>query len=201
MLSGPIATQEPTWPSSIQARTIQSIAESFTKSVMAERACKCLNVRIRPQQHERANVANEEGSDFESVHVGDTGIIIVSDFFLAWWSFYDVYAVYIFQLHTHLTIRSRKRLKTSQESGSPSVPSQTLQHVSVTCLICHLLVYRVLQAVPLDVDSSEGPVLPTEEWVEEEILKSSSGWIEVSKQCIVSPLFRSTTQLSVIPNT
>ena len=32
----------------------------------------------------------------------------------------------------------------------------------------------------------EGPQLPTEEWVEQEIMKSSSGWIEVHNQCSVS---------------
>lgn len=90
------------------------------------------------------------------------------------------------QVHTHLTLRTRKRINSSHDSDSSPSSSQVLQHVSLTCLICHLLVYRVLQATPLDVDSSEGPVLPTEDWVEEEVLRSSSGWIDVSKQCIVS---------------
>jgi hypothetical protein len=39
-------------------------------------------------------------------------------------------------------------------------------------------------------DSAEGPVLPTEEWAEEQVLQSGSGWIEMAKQCPVSPFAR-----------
>lgn len=39
-------------------------------------------------------------------------------------------------------------------------------------------------------DSAEGPVLPTEEWAEEQVLQSGSGWIEMAKQCLVSPFAR-----------
>ena len=59
--------------------------------------------------------------------------------------------------------------------------------VSLTCLICETLVYRISQTILSNVDSVEGPVLPTEEWVEKEILKSSDGWLEVSKDALVSP--------------
>jgi hypothetical protein len=37
-------------------------------------------------------------------------------------------------------------------------------------------------------DTIEGPVLPTDEWAEHEVLQSGSGWIELAKQCLVSPL-------------
>lgn len=52
-------------------------------------------------------------------------------------------------------------------------------------MICQTLVYQVSQVVPSNVDGGEGPVLPTEEWAESEILKSSQGWIRVSKNCLV----------------
>lgn len=39
-------------------------------------------------------------------------------------------------------------------------------------------------------DSTEGPVLPTEEWAEDQVLQSGSGWIEMTKQCQVSPFAR-----------
>lgn len=60
------------------------------------------------------------------------------------------------------------------------------RYTALTCLICEALVYRVYQVVPIDIEGKEGPLLPTEEWVENEIMKSSSGWIEVSNQCLVS---------------
>lgn len=62
------------------------------------------------------------------------------------------------------------------------------RHTSLICLICRTSVYRVLQLIPPDLDVGEGLVLPTEEWVEQEILRSGSGWIELAKQCLVSPL-------------
>ena len=40
-------------------------------------------------------------------------------------------------------------------------------------------------------DVIEGPALSTEEWVEHEVLQSGSGWIELAKQCLVSPLILS----------
>ena len=57
------------------------------------------------------------------------------------------------------------------------------RYTALTCLICEALVYRV---VLIDIEEKEVPLLPTEEWVEDEIMKSSSGWIEVSNQRLVS---------------
>ena len=51
--------------------------------------------------------------------------------------------------------------------------------------MCKTLVYRVEQTVSRDMENTEGPVLPNEDWAENEVLKSSSGWIELSKQCLV----------------
>lgn len=46
--------------------------------------------------------------------------------------------------------------------------------------------YRVYQVVPLDVEGKDGPQFPTDDWVEEEVMKSSTGWIEVHGGCLVS---------------
>jgi hypothetical protein len=45
-------------------------------------------------------------------------------------------------------------------------------------------------------DVTQGPVLPTEEWVEHEVLQSGSGWIELAKQCPVSPYILSSRHTS-----
>lgn len=60
--------------------------------------------------------------------------------------------------------------------------------MSLTCLICQTLVYRVLQVITPDIDCGEGPIPPTEDWAESELLKTASGWIEVYKDCLVSGL-------------
>ncbi len=44
--------------------------------------------------------------------------------------------------------------------------------------------------MPPDMDSTEGPILPTEERAEDQVLQSGSGWIELTKQCLVSPSAR-----------
>ncbi|KAJ3559213.1 hypothetical protein NM688_g479 [Phlebia brevispora] len=46
------------------------------------------------------------------------------------------------------------------------------------------LAYRVAQVISPDVENGEGPVLPNEDWAENEVLKSATGWVEVSKQCL-----------------
>jgi hypothetical protein len=93
--------------------------------------------------------------------------------------------IFLLQVHPQLTLRSR---------AHSNVPSDSdhffRRHTSLTCLICRLSVYRVLQLIPLDMDSTEGPVLPTEEWAEDQVLQSGSGWIEMAKQCQVSPFAR-----------
>ncbi|KAI0278879.1 hypothetical protein BGY98DRAFT_1096506 [Russula aff. rugulosa BPL654] len=63
-------------------------------------------------------------------------------------------------------------------------------------------------------DSTEGPVLPTEEWAEDQVLQSGSGWIEMDKQCLTdesvallqfsqaySPVFRVVLPTSHVPST
>ena len=92
------------------------------------------------------------------------------------------YFIFLFQVHPQLTLRSRIHPEPQSDS------ERLRRHTSLTCLICRLPIYRVLQSIPPDMDVAEGPVLPTEDWVEHEVLQSESGWIELSKQCLVSPL-------------
>ncbi|KAF8634801.1 hypothetical protein AX15_000713, partial [Amanita polypyramis BW_CC] len=80
--------------------------------------------------------------------------------------------------HPHVTLRTRTR------STLVEGTSRCARYTTLTCLICEVLVYRVYQVVPVVIEGKEGPLLPTEEWVENEIMKSSSGWIEVSSQCL-----------------
>ncbi|KIK29049.1 hypothetical protein PISMIDRAFT_672442 [Pisolithus microcarpus 441] len=126
-------------------------------------ACKCLNVRIRPQpEHTKPPdflIANLGHPDYNLTYVGEHGVTIE---------------------HPQVTVRTRK-------IGQPIPDSPWLiRYITLTCLICQTLAYRVQQLVPPDVDSQEGPLLPSSEWVEQETLKSSYGWIEVYKDCLVS---------------
>ncbi|KAH9948340.1 hypothetical protein B0H21DRAFT_777899 [Amylocystis lapponica] len=72
--------------------------------------------------------------------------------------------------HIQVTLRSRSRILQEQHGET----SQSIRYTSLTCLFCHTLVYR----------SREGPVMPTDDWAEQEMLKSSTGWIEVYKSCL-----------------
>ena len=86
------------------------------------------------------------------------------------------------QVHTQLTLRIRSRAKLTVKGDT----EEYTRYTSLKCLICRTLVYRVFQVVSPDVDLTEGPVAPSEDWAESELLKSLSGWIEVYKDCIVS---------------
>ncbi|KAF7302095.1 SET domain-containing protein [Mycena indigotica] len=117
-------------------------------------ACSCLNVRITATP--TTNSPPPCSVDFVPVYVGDEGISI---------------------RHLQLTARVRSR------SAAVSRNRRT-RCTSVTCLVCQVLAYRVHQVIPLDGDSRDGPLLPTEDWVEQDVLKSSTGWIEVHQQCL-----------------
>ncbi|KAK2465944.1 hypothetical protein APHAL10511_001585 [Amanita phalloides] len=120
-------------------------------------ACPCLNVRIQPAEPQGTPPNESTDTHFTQVFVGDDGIRVV---------------------HPHITLRTR----------APCVPiegtSRCGRYTTLTCLICDHLVYRVHQVVPIDILGREGPVLPTEDWVENEIMKSSNGWIEVGSRCL-----------------
>ncbi|KAI9452076.1 hypothetical protein F5148DRAFT_525172 [Russula earlei] len=128
---------------------------------MSTSACLCLNVRIRV--HHPPNPSSPptlSHPDYLPVYVGQDGISIV---------------------HPQLTLRSRTHSK-------PLSDCEPLlrRHTSLTCLVCRLPVYRVIQFIPPDMGATEGPVLPTEEWVEHQVLQSGSGWVELAKRCLMS---------------
>ncbi|KAI6127387.1 hypothetical protein EDD16DRAFT_1552655 [Pisolithus croceorrhizus] len=133
------------------------------RQVEATMACKCLNVRIRPQpEHTKPPdflIANLGHPDYNLTYVGEHGLTIE---------------------HPQVTVRTRK-------IGQPIPDSPRLiRYTTLTCLICQTLAYRVQQLVPPDVDGQEGPLLPSSDWVEQETLKSGYGWIEVYKDCLSS---------------
>lgn len=132
----------------------------FSLNMSPNYACPCLNVLISVQAPPPPDTppSTPTNSNYRPVYVGEEGISIV---------------------HPQLTLRSRTH-------SEPESKSALLfrRHTSLTCLVCRTSVYRVLQLVPPDLDSGEGLVLPTEVWVEQEVLRSGSGWIELAKQCL-----------------
>ena len=86
------------------------------------------------------------------------------------------------QAHPEVTLRTRS--KPVPDSGSAT--SELSRYTTVTCLVCGVPAYRVAQRITPDLASEEGPLLPTEDWVEKELCKSSSGWIEAFQGCLVS---------------
>ncbi|KAJ7437082.1 hypothetical protein B0H11DRAFT_2255647 [Mycena galericulata] len=120
-------------------------------------ACGCLNVRITLSPGEFSGLQDVAATpDFTQVHVADEGISVI---------------------HPQVTLRIRTRAELT--SGQ-----RRARYTSLTCLVCQVLVYRVHQIVPLDADIRDGPLMPTEDWVEQDLLKSPSGWIEVHKDCL-----------------
>ncbi|KAH9900024.1 hypothetical protein C8Q73DRAFT_343312 [Cubamyces lactineus] len=120
-------------------------------------ACKCLNLRIHAQPTQDTPPPVEAG--FVAVHVGDQGIRVA---------------------HPEVTLRSR-----SKPVPDPDLSSNELtRYTTVTCLVCGLPTYRVLQRITPDLISEVGPVLPTDDWVEKELVKSATGWLEVYQGCL-----------------
>ncbi|KAI9001374.1 hypothetical protein BD414DRAFT_544282 [Trametes punicea] len=120
-------------------------------------ACKCLNIRIHVQPTQSTPPLTEAG--FNAVYVGEEGIHVA---------------------HTEVTLRSR-----SKPVPDPDSPSGELtRYTTVTCLVCGVPTYRVLQRITPDLINEIGPVLPTDDWVEKELVKSTTGWIEVYQGCI-----------------
>ena len=75
--------------------------------------------------------------------------------------------------------------------------SRYSRFIVLTCLLCRLPVYRVFQTISLGVQGKESILLPTDDWVEREILKSATGWIQVHKDTIVSITQQSYKSLTV----
>ncbi|KAF9498771.1 hypothetical protein BDN71DRAFT_1442703 [Pleurotus eryngii] len=120
-------------------------------------ACKCLNMRIREQPAAPPPPPEwRADSNWERVYVGDKGITIA---------------------HPQLTSRVRWRGPVSNES------SRSPRYISLMCLVCKAYVYRIYQNTPSEADKDAPNVAP-EGWIEQEIMKSLSGWIEVQKECL-----------------
>lgn len=66
--------------------------------------------------------------------------------------------------------------------------------MSLGCLVCRTLVYRAFISAPLLTNSHanlatrEGPVIPKSGWVEDDVLRTPSGWIEVFEGALVSQI-------------
>ncbi|KAI0353458.1 hypothetical protein OH77DRAFT_1427132 [Trametes cingulata] len=123
----------------------------------AKFACKCLNIRIHTQPTQDAPPPVEAG--FKPAHVGEEGIRVA---------------------HTEVTLRSRSKPVPDPDSSS----SELTRYTTVTCLICGIPTYRVLQRITPDLINEVGPVLPTDDWVEKDLVKSATGWVEVYQGCL-----------------
>ncbi len=60
------------------------------------------------------------------------------------------------------------------------------------CLICKAYVYRIYQNTPSQSDKDAPNVAP-EGWIEQKVMRSLSGWIEVQKECLVRTISCSRT--------
>ncbi|CAA7258578.1 unnamed protein product [Cyclocybe aegerita] len=121
-------------------------------------ACRCLNVRIVVATATGSPPDYPRDAQYTPVFVNDDGISVT---------------------HPQVTVRINSK-------GVP-IPgtSRCSRFTAVTCLFCNLPVYRVYQIISLDVEGNESVLLPTEEWVEREVLKTATGWIDVHKDCLV----------------
>ncbi len=84
------------------------------------------------------------------------------------------------QAHPQLTLRTK--------SPGVTIPDTTRcsRFTTLTCLICDLAVYRVHQLISAEVEAKDLPLLPSDDWAEQEIMKSPNGSIEIHKDCLVS---------------
>ncbi|KAG7097395.1 hypothetical protein E1B28_004745 [Marasmius oreades] len=117
-------------------------------------ACNCLNIRLRSAQIDDQYPDLPTSPDYTPVYVErDEDIKIV---------------------FPHLTLRNRKR--------APYIPdpAKTARYTSLTCLCCQTLVYRIHHVVSVHDEQNlkEGPII-TKGWTETEVLRSTSGWVEV----------------------
>ncbi|KAJ3863469.1 hypothetical protein EV359DRAFT_82359 [Lentinula novae-zelandiae] len=125
-------------------------------------SCKCINVQLRSS----APPTTGAQSDLPPASAWTTVLVPRDE---------DIKIIY-----PHLTLRSRHR--------APYIPDPTrcARYTTVTCLSCQTLVYRIHQTVLLDdeVNIREGPII-AKGWVFEEVLRSSSGWLEVSTKDVL----------------
>ena len=150
-------------------------------------ACKCLNVQIASSTQDPAS--SPEGTRdpaYEPIFVDDEGIAIVGFLFhkIHW---YQAHLLSLSQTHPQVTVRT-----TTHAEPIPGT-SRHSRFIVLTCLLCRLPAYRVFQTISLDIQGNESILLPTDDWVERDILKSSTGWIQVHKDGIVSNPTKSLT--------
>ncbi|KZO94853.1 hypothetical protein CALVIDRAFT_192263 [Calocera viscosa TUFC12733] len=120
-------------------------------------ACPCLNVRLYEQQSVDGNTETERAEEgWKRIFVGEEGIRIT---------------------HVDMTMRTRSTVQ-----PPPNEESYVKCSTVLTCLACRTPVYRTFQKLswPLDSGVTEGPVVPSDDWIETEVLKSADGWIEVN---------------------
>ncbi|KAF9266256.1 hypothetical protein L218DRAFT_104285 [Marasmius fiardii PR-910] len=116
-------------------------------------ACNCLNIRLRCARIDQTPDL-PTSPDYTPVYIEkDEDIKII---------------------FPHLTLRNRKR--------APYIPdpAKTARYTSLTCLCCQTLVYRIHHVVSVDDTHylKEGPII-TKGWTETEVLRSTTGWVEV----------------------
>ncbi|KXN89447.1 hypothetical protein AN958_05609 [Leucoagaricus sp. SymC.cos] len=120
-------------------------------------ACKCLNVRLTTTPTESASPESSNDPGFSKIHVGDDGIQVA---------------------HPQLTLRIKSR-------GEPILgTARYSRFTTLTCLVCDLAVYRVHQVFSSEVEAKDLPLLPSDDWAEQDIMKSPTGWIEVYQDCL-----------------
>ncbi|PPQ70704.1 hypothetical protein CVT26_014628 [Gymnopilus dilepis] len=121
-------------------------------------ACRCLNVRVTASQPPTPPPDYTRDPDYTPVFVKDDGISVT---------------------HPQVTVRLSSK-------GVP-IPGTTKcsRFTALTCLFCNLAIYRVHHIISLDVEGTEMVLLPSEEWVEHEIMKSANGWIDIHKDSLV----------------
>ncbi|KAF9567403.1 hypothetical protein CPC08DRAFT_758361 [Agrocybe pediades] len=125
---------------------------------MAQYACRCLNVRIISSTPSASPPQPPRDPSYIPVFVNDDGISVV---------------------HPQATVRLTSKPEPMHDGSKYS------RFTSVTCLFCDLAIYRVHQIISLGIEGNEGILLPTEEWVERDIMKSPTGWIEVHHDSLV----------------
>ncbi|TRM67860.1 hypothetical protein BD626DRAFT_107199 [Schizophyllum amplum] len=122
-------------------------------------SCRCLNIRVCEAPTDityKSFVKLGADADFVPLYVGEHGVEA---------------------RHPQLTLRDRSR-----SSPLPDSPNSA-RYTSLTCLLCQSLVYRVQEIIDHENESKEGPVLPSDNWVEVDVLRSTDGWVEIQKSC------------------
>ncbi|KAF8204689.1 hypothetical protein BJ912DRAFT_840667 [Pholiota molesta] len=128
-------------------------------------ACRCLNIRITASQPPSAAPEYPRDTNYTPVYVKDDGISVI-----------------------HPQVTARVPSKAEPIPGT----SRYSRFTVLTCLFCGLPVYRVHHTISLDVEGAESTLLPSEDWVENEIMKTATGWIDVHKDCLVSDIILET---------